>query len=125
MNIKRVCQFLLDREPGKTDAKLRYRIKWNNNKNIAAFNVGYRVDIDKWSTDTQRCKNNTTHGKKKIVANIINREIQRFEEIAEEAFDHFELISHIPGTDEFRIEFHKRNGTLKQNEFAEKSFPLR
>jgi hypothetical protein len=30
--------------------------------------------------------------------------------------------NHIPGTDEFRIEFHKRNGTLKQNEFAEKSF---
>ncbi|MDR0682551.1 MAG: hypothetical protein LBG15_12000 [Dysgonamonadaceae bacterium] len=48
MNIKRICQFLLDKEPGKSDAKLRYRIKWNNNKNIVACNVGYRVDIDKW-----------------------------------------------------------------------------
>ena len=47
MNIKRVCQFLLDKESGKPDAKLRYRIKWNNNRNIVAFNVGYRVDIAK------------------------------------------------------------------------------
>ncbi|QOR74637.1 tyrosine-type recombinase/integrase [Cruoricaptor ignavus] len=71
-------QFLLDKEKGKSDARLRYRVKWEGN--IVAFNVGYRVEIDKWSTDTQRCKINTTHGKKKISASIINRNLTRFED---------------------------------------------
>jgi integrase len=110
MNIKRVCQFLLDKEPGKPDAKLRYRIKWNNNKNIVAFNVGYRADIDKWSHETQRCKNNTTHGKKKVPANIINKEIQRFEQIADEVFAFFELSGKLPAANEFRSEFRRRSG---------------
>lgn len=121
MNIKRVCQFLLDKEPDKPDAKLRYRIKWNNNKNIVAFNVGYRIDIVKWSIETQRCIHNTTHGKKKIAANIINREIRRFEQIADEVFGFFELSRKLPSEDEFRYEFNRRNGKLPQ-ENAEKSF---
>ena len=105
MNIKRVCQFLLDKEPGKPDAKLRYRIKWNNNKNIVSFNVGYRVDVAKWSTDTQRCVNNTTHGKKKIAANIINREIQRLEEVCERVFASFEIKGVMPDAESFRNAF--------------------
>ena len=113
MNIKRVCQFLLDKEPGKPDAKLRYRIKWNNNKNIVAFNVGYRVDIDKWSTDTQRCKNNTTHGKKKVAANIINRELQRFEDAAFNVFSEFEKIKALPSRDEFRQKFNAMTGRIE------------
>ena len=105
MNIKRVCQFLLDKESGKSDAKLRYRVKWNNNKNIVAFNVGYRVDVSKWSTDTQRCVNNTTHGKKKIAANIINREIQRLEEACEQVFASCEIKGVTPDTESFRNAF--------------------
>jgi integrase len=110
MNIKRVCQFLLDKEPGKPDAKLRYRIKWNRNKSIVAFNVGYRVDIDKWSLETQRCKNNTTHGKRKVAANIINKEIQRLEEAAENTFRKFENKNKTPTCDEFRLEFNAQIG---------------
>jgi integrase len=121
MNIKRVCQFLLDKESGKSDAKLRYRIKWNNNKNIVAFNVGYRVDIAKWSLETQRCIHNTTHGKKKVAANIINREIQKFEHIADEVFGFFELSKRMPIEDEFRQEFNRRNGKLPK-ENVDKTF---
>jgi integrase len=121
MNIKRVCQFLLDKEAGKPDAKLRYRVKWNRNKNIVAFNIGYRVDIAKWSLETQRCIHNTTHGKKKIAANVINREIQRFEQIADEVFGVFELSQKLPAEDEFRYEFNRRNGKLPQ-ENTDKSF---
>jgi integrase len=112
MNIKRVCQFLPDKEPDKPDAKLRYRIKWNGNKSIVAFNVGYRIDIAKWSFETQRCVNNTTHGKKKVAANIINREIQRFEQIADETFASFESSGKIPNKDELRIEFNTRIGRI-------------
>ncbi|MDR0865006.1 MAG: site-specific integrase [Candidatus Symbiothrix sp.] len=119
MNIKRTCQFLLDKEADKMDAKLRYRIKWNSNKNIVAFNVGYRVDIAKWSIDTQRCINNTTHGKKKVAANIINKEIQRFEQIADEVFEFFSLTGKIPKTEEFRSEFNKRTGRIQPELLSE------
>ena len=79
--IKYHAQFLLDKEKDNPTAKLRYRIKWSGF--IVAFNVGYRVEVDKWSKETQRCKINTTHGKKKIPANIINRKIQEYERACE------------------------------------------
>jgi integrase len=110
MNIKRICRFMPDREPGHPDAKLRYRIKWDRNRNIVSRNVGYRVDIDKWSADTQRCKTNTTHGKRKVPANIINKEIQRLEQLAEDAFLHFEKLGKTPSTDEFRAAFNRHEG---------------
>jgi len=105
MNIRRVCQFLLDKESGKMDAKLRYRIKWNRNKYIVSRSIGYRVDIDKWSKETQRCKNNTTHGKKKTPASVINREIERFQNAADTVFAVFEKQNKMPTADEFRVAF--------------------
>lgn len=122
MSIKVNTQFLLDKEKGKDDAKLRYRIKWNDNKSIVAFNVGYRVDIAKWSLETQRCVNNTTHGKKKVQANVINKEIQRFEQIAEQAFNSFGIAGHIPSEDELRKEFNRLNGKIQAETKDEKSF---
>jgi len=98
-------QFLLDKEKNKPDAKLRFRIKWNGN--IVAFNVGYRVDVAKWSPETQRCKVSTTHGKKKIQANVINKEITRFEQAAEDVFAYSEKHKIVPTADEFRTAFNK------------------
>jgi integrase len=120
MDIKRVCQFLLDKESGKPDAKLRYRVKWNGNRNIAAFNVGHRVDVDKWSTDTQRCKINTTHGKKKVAANVINRAIRRFEAASDNVFSDFERRGIIPEAETFRLRFNIETG--RADEAPDKSF---
>jgi hypothetical protein len=103
MNIKRHTQFLLDKEKDSPDAKLRYRIKWDGS--IVAFNVGFRIDISKWSTETQRCKNATTHSKKKISSNIINKEITRFEQAADETFLHFEKQKTVPDESAFRNKF--------------------
>lgn len=114
MNIKRNCIFLLDKEKDKPDAKLRYRIRWGTN--IVAFNIGYRVDIDRWNTDSQRCKNNTTHGKKKVHSSVINREIQRFEDISEEVFYFFEQQNVIPSPEEFRKEMNTRLGRVVEKE---------
>ena len=123
MDIKRTCQFLLDKERGKDDAKLRYRIKWNDNKNIVAFNVGFRVELDKWSKETQRCKNNTTHGKKKISASIINREISNFEQITDELFRSFEIAKKIPTVNELRDIFNGVNGKkVKNRDIIDKVF---
>lgn len=106
--IKKNSIFLVDKEKDKSDGKLRYRIKWNGN--TVAFNVGYRVEFDKWSNDTQRCKNNTTHGKKKIAASEINKEINRFDGIVSDIFNSMEVTGKILNADEFRNEFNIRNG---------------
>jgi integrase len=114
MKVKHTYQFLLDKERGKPDAKLRFRVKWNHNKNIVAFNVGYRVDVEKWSSDTQRCKINTTHGKSKTAAGAINSEIQRYEKAADDAFTEFEVNGVVPTADEFRTRFSVRIGRISE-----------
>lgn len=102
------AQFLLDKEKDNPTAKLRYRIKWSGF--IVAFNVGYRIEIDKWSKDTQRCKINTTHGKKKVSASIINKKIQEYEQACENIFTKFNAENKIPTADEFRVEFNREIG---------------
>ncbi len=114
MNIKRNCTFLLDKEKGKPDSKLRYRVKWDGN--TVAFNVGYRVDNIKWVSEAQRCKTNTTHGKKKISASTINAEINRLEEVINDTFFFFEQTGHMPTPDELRDEVNKRNGKIVEKE---------
>lgn len=114
MNIKRNCIFLLDKEKDKPDSKLRYRIKWDGN--TVAFNVGYRVDNNKWVAEAQRCKPNTTHGKKKISAATINSEINRLEETVNDTFFFFEQTGQIPTSLEFRDEVNKRNGKIVEKE---------
>jgi len=113
-DIKHNVLFFPDKEGNektgyKPDAKLRIRIRWT--KNMINFNVGYRVELAKWSTATQRCAINTTHGKKKISAKTINSEIQLIEDVIEKIFTAFELKKIIPTVDEFRyeynMEFHK------------------
>lgn len=106
MQIKRHCQFLLDKEKCKTDAKLRYRIKYAGF--IVAFSVGYRVDIEKWSTDTQRCKAGTTNRKKQS-ASEINREIQRLEILMNDVFKNWEVQEIIPTPDQLRESFNNAN----------------
>lgn len=108
MFIKRNCIFLIDRELDKPDGKLRYRIKWD--KHTVAFNVGFRVEFDKWSRETQRCKNNTTHGKKKVSASVINKEINRYEHLADQVFQTFEIAESTPTAEEFRSAFNRLNG---------------
>ena len=108
MNIKRNCIFLLDKEKDKLDAKIRYRIKWDGN--TVAFNVGHRIDIDKWIPDAQRCKNNTTHGIKKTHSSIINRDIQKYQDICDTVFFYFEQQNISPSPEEFKNEFNQRLG---------------
>jgi site-specific recombinase XerD len=73
-----------------------------------ARNIGYRVDVDKWNRETRRCKDDTVHGINKVPASVINREIQRFETVAEEIFAHFEQSDKSPSVAEFRTEYDRR-----------------
>ena len=112
MKSKYHCQFLLDKEKNKLDARIRYRIKWQGN--IIAFNIGYRVDIDKWSEESQRCKANTTHGKKKVPANIINRKLQQFEQACEDTIKYFEVQNMVPTKEQFQATFNAHLGREKK-----------
>lgn len=114
--IKHNAIFLIDKELDREDGKLRYRIKWDGG--VVAFGVGFRVDLNKWSKDTQRCKTNTTHGPKKIAANVINKEITRFENIAEEVFNIFEIAGKKPSAEEFRHAFNTRIGKASKSPVA-------
>ena len=121
MNIKYHAQFLLDREKDNPTAKLRYRIKWDGN--IVAFNLGYRVEVQKWSTETQRCKANTTHGNKKVSASVINRKIQLFESACEKTFQKYEIDDLIPNQNQFREWFNVEIGRTPKEELkSEKNF---
>lgn len=71
--------FFIDKEADKPDGRLRCRIRWQ--RNSLAFLVGYRVNPDKWSQDTQRCTKNSTHGKDSIPAHIINTQIEKIESV--------------------------------------------
>jgi len=115
MQIKRNLFFFLAKEKDelektgyKKDAKLRLRVRWG--KDQVNFNVGYRVQLDKWSTDTQRCKAGTSHGKKKVAASEINTEIQRLEAMGESVFKAFEVQNYLPDEKEYRDAFNEANG---------------
>lgn len=123
MIIKRNILFFIDKEGTleqgyKPDGKLRLRIRFSSKK--VDFNVGYRVNIAKWSTETQRCKSGTTHGKNKISALEINNEIQRLESLADTIFKTFEVNNHLPTPQEYREVFNKTNkGNLKIDSLTE------
>lgn len=110
MEIKRNILFFPDKEEGKDEAKIRMRIRWS--KNVVNFNVGYKIDPDKWLKDAQRCKRNTTNSKMEN-SSLINSKIQRFHDITEDIFKGFEVKETIPSVQEFRNEFNKMQGKSK------------
>lgn len=88
------------------DAKLRIRIRWS--AGVLNFNLGERVELAKWSTDTQRCINGTSHGKKKRTAKDINTKIETATNYIESIFSDFAKNEIIPTIDQFR---HRYNNT--------------
>jgi len=66
---------------------LQMRIRWGENS--IQLNVGHKVNAGKWDADAQCCINNTTHGKDKVQASIINKDIRRHRNAADEAFSMF------------------------------------
>lgn len=111
--IKRNVLFFPDKEKDtteksgyKSDAKLRIRIRWA--KNVVNFNVGHRVELEKWSTETQRCNSGTSHGKRKISAKEINSVIQTIDDNIDAIFKSFEVKGIVPLVDQFRNEFNKK-----------------
>lgn len=58
------------------EADLQMRVRWAGN--ILVMNVGHRIEVAKWDKSLQRCRANTTHGKRKVSASEINRSVRRY-----------------------------------------------
>lgn len=97
--------FFFDKVKNNPEGLLRVRVKWDKYK--TSFSLGYRVDMLKWSTDTQRCINGTSHGKKKIAASEINKEIQRVYDFIEEFFNKQSMQGNIPTATDLTYEYNK------------------
>lgn len=88
-----------DKLPDGT-GRLRFRVSLGCNR--VAFNIGIRVELDKWNNEAQRSKPNVTHGRKKIPANYINREIQKYIDTAERLMMQYDVP---PSVSKFRKDF--------------------
>ena len=100
--------FFLQSETGRNDLRLRCRVRWG--KNLVTLNLGYRVEKDKWSKETQRCVKSSTHGKHKIQAGTINRAIEQLENDIVEYFSRCELSGKTPTVERLRVALGKENG---------------
>lgn len=118
--ISRTSNFLLDKVAGTDEARVRYRVRYEGN-NIIAFNCKIRVEVDKWSMDTQRCIRNSTHTKKKIQAKEINKMLDEIEEKVDNVFKSYEEKNTLPSVDEARLAI---NIALGRKEELANSTPL-
>lgn len=115
--------WILDKDKGGTEANLNLRVKWNNSKSITTFAVGIKIDTAKWSQDAQRCKNNTTHGKRQLPASVINKKLSDYEDKIAQAFDR--LGDRIIDTATFRKTFNALTGKGNADDTNNTSiFPL-
>ncbi len=84
---------------------LRLRITWNHGVSLT-LSVGYHVDkVDsrgRTSWDGSRCRKNTSHGKERVSAGIINKELDNLEDSISKAFFYFENIDHVPTKEELK-----------------------
>lgn len=111
---------MLDKEVGKTDYRLRLRIRYQGQ--TIAFGTGFRINPDRWSLEAQRCVSNSYHGKRKISALRINMRLQELEQIVADIFREYEQRLQVPTLEEFREEFNSRRG--KDEEETPKSSDL-
>ncbi len=65
---------------------------------------------------------NTTHGKKKIPFNIINKRIQEFQNACEDLFTGYELDNLIPSKETFKKDFNIKIGRVAEKKSSDKTF---
>lgn len=97
-----ICSFVPSKEAGHSDAPLRCRIRWDSSRSIVSLNVGYRVNPERWDPKAQRCSVNSFHGRRRVPAAVINREIERFADAVGVVFGRFAKADHWPSVPEVR-----------------------
>lgn len=102
------------------DSRGSLRVFITYNKRKFSYSLGFSVDKSKWDMTMQRCKRNTTHGKKFTPAIKINAEIQRYEETIQSISS---LFKETPSIEDFKAaldkEFKREKGTAQKEGFFE------
>lgn len=117
--IKHSIKFVVEAHRPSTTAlgvdagRLRCVVTWNNQR--VRLNLFDGVVIDRWDAVTQRCKARTTHGRMKVPAMTINRDIDRTEDIVEGIFDRFAQTDSIPTKDELITAYNVATGKVETN----------
>lgn len=83
---KKITAFLLDHVEGSNEARVRMRVKWRAGKAVVSISLGYRVNVQRWDMEEQRCMPRSFHGRRRIPAAEINAEIDRYADAVEEVF---------------------------------------
>ena len=83
---KHITAFLLDRVAGTDEARVRCRVKWEGCRQVAAVSVGYRVNVNRWDMEKQRCVARSYHSRSRTPAATINTELDRIVEAVDALF---------------------------------------
>lgn len=111
MYIHRRYYFALDRKEGRKAWPLRIRVQWGEKgRHYLNIGVGVSIEPEKWSREARRAHANTTHGRGRLPASVINRRIAEVEEAIEAAFTEAERAERIPTQAELRNQVDKRLG---------------
>ena len=79
---------------------VRFRVRWDGQRNTAAVSFPYLIDKNKFLSSESRCKKNTFHDN--VSAQIINRLISDYEQTTEEIFLSYEKQHRQPTNEELR-----------------------
>ena len=100
--IKKITAFLLDRVAGTNEARVRCRVKWEGCRQSVAVSIGYRVNVERWDMESQRCVPRSYHGRSRIPAATINAEIDRASCAVDSVFLRIEAEGRTPEPQEVR-----------------------
>lgn len=99
------------------------RVRWNNRKCEVGFSVGCNADPEKWDSENQRARYNTTHkvGEKIYVARDINNRVTQFLECIAESFTEYGVRSQTPTTSELKELVNEKLGRIKEDPLIEEN----
>lgn len=83
---KHITAFVLDRIAGTDEARVRCRVKWDGSRQIVAVNIGYRVNVERWDPEAQRCVPRSYHGRSRTPSAEINGVIDQLRQTADNYF---------------------------------------
>lgn len=84
-------------------ARVRCVVTWNSQR--VRLSTNYVVNPDNWLSDIQRCKAKTSHGKNKIPASSINKDLDNMEEVIDMIFRDFEHSDKMPTKEDFNTAY--------------------
>lgn len=99
--------FYIHKIKGWDTYPLKLMVRWGDESVV--FNVGYRVDPNKWSRETQRCMLRSYHGDRKISAAVINGAIQNLQDTLEGIFEDYNRKGVYPYADDIREAIRSKN----------------